>query len=231
MNNWSADVALRLLIALPVAACGHHHVYPPTEPYFSRAIWIEPTSGCTDSSARFLPQFRASDTLSGSTGMRHPDQLSAWLARRVPGGWASGPSIDRSNHATLWLRDPTKKRLAIAVLDSLAPANQLFPAARPDSLVALPARWDYAELYDWLQYLQTGFVRARGTGINAWGIDQSGNRILFGIESRETLPVMVNWLVGEGIPCRLVAVEVMGPIQIGGPTEIRKRAAKRNRAR
>ena len=205
------------LIALVISACGHHHVNPPVEPYRDRAIWIEPTTGCTDTSPRFLPKFRASDTLSGANGKLHPDRLSAWLARRVPGGWAFGPSIDGSNHATLWLREPTEKQAAIAALDSLAPPNQLFPATRPDSVVALQARWDYAELYDWMQSLQTALSGgARGTGVNMWGIDPSHNRILFGIETRETLETMVKWVVEQGIPCRLVAVEVSGPIHLLG---------------
>jgi hypothetical protein len=207
------------LMALAISACGHHHINPSVEPYRDRAIWIEPTSGCTDSSPKFLPKFRASDTLSGANGKLHPDRLSAWLARRVPGGWAFGPSIDGSNHATLWLRDPTQKRAAIAALDSLAPPNQLFPATRSDSVVALPARWDYAELYDWMQSLQTAlWGGARGTGVNMWGIDPSHNRILFGIETRETLETMVKWLVEKEIPCHLVAVEVTGPIHVLGPT-------------
>ena len=213
------------VIALAISACGHHHVNPPVEPYRDTAIWIEPTSGCTETSPKFLPKFRASDTLSGANGKLHPDRLSAWLARRVPGGWAFGPSIDGSNHTTLWLRDPTQKRAAIAALDSLAPPNQLFPATRPDSVVALPARWDYAELYDWMQSLQTAlWAGAQGTGVNMWGIDPSHNRILFGIETRETLETMVKWLVEKGIPCRLVAVEVSGPMHVlGRPASTRRR--------
>jgi len=203
-----------LLVALTTSACGHHHVNPPAEPYRDRAFWIEPTSSCADSSPKFLPKFRASDTLSGSSGKLHADQLQAWLARRVPGGWAYGPSLDGSNHATLWLRDPTQKRAAIAALDSLAPPNQLFPATRPDSIVALPARWDYAELYDWMQFLQA--APAIATGVNMWGIDAANDRIVFGIETRETLETMVKWLVEKGIPCRLVAVEVSGPIYLAG---------------
>jgi hypothetical protein len=203
-----------VLIAFAVFGCGHHHVNPPTEPYRDRAIWIQPTSNCNDSSPRTLPPFRASDTLSGRDGKLHPDRLSAWLARRIPGGWAFGPALDTSNHATLWLRDPTQKQAAISALDSLAPPNQLFPASRPDSIVALQARWDYAELYDWMEYLRNTATVARGTGINMSGIDPRNDRIVFGIETRESLPQMVGWLVKNGIPCGLVVVEVIGPIRL-----------------
>lgn len=217
MKTQFVKLVAPLMIPLAISACGHHHVNPPVEAYRDTAIWIEPTGGCTDTSPRLLPTFRASDTLSGINGKLHPDRLNAWLARRVPGGWAFGPTIDGSNHTTLWLRDPTQKRAAIAALHSLAPPNHFFPATLPDSVVALPARWDYAELYDWMQYLQTALAGgALGTGVNMWGIEPAQNRILFGIETRETLATMVKWLVEKGIPCRLVAVEVSGPIHVGG---------------
>jgi hypothetical protein len=47
-----------------------------------------------------------------------------------------------------------------------------------------------------------------------WGIDAANDRIVFGIETRETLDTMVKWLLEKGIPCRLVAVEVIGPIYL-----------------
>ena len=74
--------------------------------------------------------------------------------------------------------------------------------------------WDYAELYDWMEYLKGALGGAGGTGVNMWGTDTSRNRIVFGIETKETLPAMISWLVGRGIPCGLVAVEVVGPLRI-----------------
>jgi hypothetical protein len=67
-----------------------------------------------------------------------------------------------------------------------------------------------------MEYLRGALGGARGTGVNMSGIDTSHNRLIFGIETRETLPTMVSWLVGNGIPCGLVAVEVSGPIQLLG---------------
>jgi hypothetical protein len=52
------------------------------------------------------------------------------------------------------------------------------------------------------------------TGTNMYGIDAANDRIVFGIETRQTLETMVKWLVGRGIPCRLVAVEVSGPVYL-----------------
>ena len=214
MRSIQAQFA-RLMIAFGSYACGHHQVNPPTEPYRDRAIWIQATSNCNDSSPRLLPPVRASDTLSGNYGKVHNDRLTAWLARRVPGGWAFGPGVDSSKHWALWLRDTTQKRAAIAVLDSLAPPNQLFPSDRHDSLLVHQARWDYAELFDWMEYLRKrAESTARGTGINMSGIDPRNNRLVFGIETRESLPRMVSWLVESGIPCGLVVVEVIGPVRL-----------------
>jgi hypothetical protein len=75
-----------------------------------------------------------------------------------------------------------------------------------------PARWDLAELYDWKHYIESNFGTARGTGINGWGIMNQRNGVLLMIESATTLPVLTEWLRGLGVPCRLVLVEVRGPI-------------------
>jgi hypothetical protein len=81
-----------------------------------------------------------------------------------------------------------------------------------DSVIAVRVRWDFAELYDWMQYLQSVFTDARGIGVNSGGIDTRNNRIEFGVERQEQLPALVKWLIQKGVPCRLVAVRVNGPI-------------------
>jgi hypothetical protein len=55
---------------------------------------------------------------------------------------------------------------------------------------------------------------APGQGINGWGIDTRRNRILLMIEEAETLPSVTRWVQGLDIPCRLVAVDVVGPISL-----------------
>jgi len=110
----------------------------------------------------------------------------------------------------LWLREPSKKRQALAVLDTLLPSNPLFSKTHPDSVVAHKTRWDYAELYDWMQYLNSSMADLRGVLITGWSIDGLGGRLVFSVENRAMLPSMVAWLVSKGIPCRLVALRIMG---------------------
>ena len=118
------------------------------------------------------------------------------------------------NIGLLWLRDPSQKKQALAVLDTLLPPNPLFSRTHPDSIVAHKTRWDYAELYDWMQYLNSSMGELRGVRITMWSIDPLGDRLVYGIETREMLPAMVSWLISKGIPCRLVALKIVGQARL-----------------
>ena len=195
-------------------ACGRHHINPPAQPYVDPAIWVEPTNGCTDASPKSLPKFRASDTLSSSSVSTNPQVHTAWLARRVPGGLAFGQAFDENHHPIIRLTDPTQKFAALATLDTLAPSTGKPRAASADSVLAVRVRWDFAELYDWMQYLMNALSEARGIGINGGGIDTDNDRIEFGVEKRESVPGVVSWLIESGVPCRLVALRITGPIRL-----------------
>jgi len=107
------------------------------------------------------------------------------------------------------MRDTSAKRAALAVLDTLAPHGPLIAATYPDSVLAYQVRWDYAELYDWMEFLgRPG--QAEGVNVTAWAIDALEGRLFFGVETPEMVPAMSRWLVGKGIPCRLVVLRVMG---------------------
>jgi hypothetical protein len=75
-------------------------------------------------------------------------------------------------------------------------------------------RWDFAELYDWIQYLQSRLGEGGRIPITSYGIDTQNDRIEFGVETRESLPVLVSRFVDKGVPCRLVAIRVTGPILV-----------------
>ena len=199
----------QLLIGLLVSGCARQET--PTESSAPNFVWVDPSPDCSATSPRFLPPVRASDTVSAPTAY-DPERLSAWLARRVPGGWAFGTMVDSlHNVGILWLREPTRKKDALAALDTLLPPNYPnFSRTHPDSVEAHKVRWDYAELYDWMNYLQSSMRDLKGVEITGWSTDALGNRLVFGIEKREMLPTMVSWLVGKHIPCRLVTLLVMG---------------------
>jgi hypothetical protein len=212
MKAKSSSFTAAILVSAALSGCGHHHVNPTALPYVDRAIWVEPTSDCSESSPKALPKFRASDTLSGNTRISDPQAHSAWLARRVPGGVAFGHTFDDNHRPIVRLTDPTKKHAALIALDSLGASTGRSYAVGADSVVAVRVRWDFAELYDWMQYLMTEMSAARGLGINSGAIDTRNDRIEFGVVKRESLTSVVNWLIEQGIPCGLVAVRVTGPI-------------------
>jgi hypothetical protein len=171
-------------------------------------------SGCSDTSPKLLPKFRASDTLARETRNHDPQAYTAWLARRVPGGLAFGPAFDENHRPIIRLTDPAEKLAALATLDTLAPSTGQPRAMSADSIVAVRVRWDFAELYDWMQYLMNGLSETRGIGVNGAGIDTENDRIDFSVEKRESVAGLVSWLIEKGIPCRLVAIRVSGPTRL-----------------
>src|SRR5712672_219387 len=166
------------LVAILVCGCARHRGQPP-EPHRDEWIWADPAPGCTNNSPRFLPRFRASDTVSAPTKY-DPERMSVWVARRVPGGWSFGPMVDEIHNITrLWMREPDRKREALAVLDTILPPNLtrymrdslsygLFARTYPDSVLVGRVRWDYAELYDWRQYLLASARDLNGVRLTAW---------------------------------------------------------------
>ena len=194
--------------------CGPRRSKQAPAPYQDTRVWVNPSADCSGTSPRFLPKIRASDTVADPRGRYDSEKLSVWLARRVPGGWTFGPMVDSIRHRTLlWMRDTSQKQAALAALDTLAPHGPLFvssyPATYPDSVLPYQVRWDYAELYDWMEFLgRPG--QAEGVNVTAWAIDALEGRLFFGVETPEMVPIMSRWLVAKGIPCRLVKVGVMG---------------------
>jgi hypothetical protein len=115
------------------------------------------------------------------------------------------------NVGILWLREPDQKKKALAVLDTLLPPEYPnFRRTHPDSVVVRKVRWDSAELYDWMSYLQGSMRGGNGVAITAWAIDPLGDRLVFAIEKQEMLPAMVSSLLEKHVPCRLVQLDVQG---------------------
>jgi hypothetical protein len=134
--------------------------------------------------------------------------------------------VDSNHNITrLWMRDPTRKSEALAVLDTILPPKltrymqdslsyPLFPRTYPDSVLVGRVRWDYAELYDWMQYLLASTRDLNAVLVTGWAIDALAGRISFAVETPEMLPRMLSWLVSKGVPCRLVILRVMGPVRL-----------------
>jgi hypothetical protein len=216
------QVAIRVIALSAVLwatiSCGPRHSSQASASYQDPSVWVNPSPDCSPTSPRFLPNIRVSDTVSDPRGRNDSQKVSVWLARRVPGGWTFGPMVDSIQHRTLlWMRDTSAKRAALAALDTLAPRGPLFvaayPVTYPDSVLPYQVRWDYAELFDWMEFLgRPG--RAQGVNVTMWAIDALEGRLVFGVETPEMVPIMSRWLVGRGIPCRLVKLEVTGQIRL-----------------
>ena len=205
-----------LAVTLAVTGCHHTPSTPETQPVDRREYAIQPAGGCADASPRSRPPVRATDTLT-LAGARDENQLRAWRSLRVPGGWADGPwpANGPARPSTIWLRDPSSKRAALAALDTLAPPDpQSASMTRRDSVIAVAARWDSAELYDWLAYMATAPRSTPGPGFNSYGIDARRGRIVVGIERLESLPRLTAWLQGLGIPCDLFTAWQTGPFSL-----------------
>jgi len=216
VQNGMRVVALSVM-AWAAVGCNPRHSKEESAAYQDPSVWVNPSADCSPTSPRFLPKVRASDTVSAHHDRSDSEQVSVWLARRVPGGWTFGPMVDSIQHRTLlWMRDTSQKRAALAALDTLAPHGPFsvsrYPTSYPDSVLPYQVRWDYAELYDWMEFLgRPG--RAQGVNVTMWAIDALQGRLVFGVETPEMIPIMSRWLVGRGIPCRLVKLEVSGLIQ------------------
>ena len=211
-------VVCAVLCAVGIAGCRHRNV--PLS-YVDRTLWFIPAAGCAaspDSNPRWLPPTRASDTLSLAYATRHgvSRDIEAWLARRVPGGYGGGPyPAGDGGPSFLFLRDTTRLRDALAALDTLRrPPDPLYGWPRPASVVAVPARWDLAEYYDWFHYLESNFEDPLRSGIVAWGIDPFRQRLKFSLDTASRLPAFLEWLERMRVPCGLVKFEVSGPAHI-----------------
>ena len=123
-------------------------------------------------------------------------------------GKTTGPTIQQT---------PRRPTIELTTPTTLAPHGPLFvasyPATYPDSVLAFQVRWDYAELYDWMEFLgRPG--QADGVNVTGWAIDALEGRLFFGVETPEMVPIMSRWLVAKGIPCRLVKLGVMGQARL-----------------
>jgi hypothetical protein len=98
------------------------------------------------------------------------------------------------NIGLLWLREPNLKKDALAALDTLLPGGYAnFSRTHPDSVAIKRVRWDYAELYDWMNYLQSAMRDLHGVEITGWSIDALGGRLVFGMQS---VKCCLPWRVG-----------------------------------
>lgn len=146
-----------------------------------------PPLSLPDSLARQLPP---------RTGRMIPDDRWADLATTVPGGFA-GFFYDSTHTPILLLTQPTQ---AVAAQRALAGKIGL-----PPNATVRQARWDFAQLVDWFNYL----LPRLGVGVTA-DKDESIDRIRFSVTSIAARDSVVRALAALPLPCDLVVVDLNG---------------------
>lgn len=145
------------------------------------------------------------------------DERDAALARRGPGGYGGlyleynpppppGERARPETRAVVVLLVGTSQREA--ALRALAIQQE-----RPDLDVLRariqPARWTFAELYDWQGVILTPALR---DGVTTIDIDERENRIVFGVVDSAARARLAGKLSQLDLPCFLVGIEIVGAI-------------------
>jgi hypothetical protein len=146
------------------------------------------------------------------------DDHAAELARRVPGGYGGlyveydpplqpdGAIRFETRRVVVFLVDTTQSEAALRALSSTAHPEQL--PLNVAHARTRPARWSFAELYDWYGLLHNIVWRE---GIVTSGIDEKQNRVVYGVENAAGRERLERQLARLDLPCFLVGVRVAGP--------------------
>jgi hypothetical protein len=139
------------------------------------------------------------------------DMKWAKLALEVPGGFA-GIYLDDDGKPVLLLTHPEQKDAAIAALANrqlvyLPPGTELRDAT------VKRARWDFAQLYDWSQYLRNDRSPSLGAdmGASTFDIDEVHNRLAITVAPAGLKAAKAS-LRKLSLPRGLVSVEPASPI-------------------
>lgn len=133
-----------------------------------------------------------------------PDDKWADLARQVPGGFAGVLYVD--NKPVLMLTDPSQ---SAAAKQALAPS---FPTFDVRGAEVRQARWDFAQLVDWFDYLTARTPVWQTEGITSGDKDEAVNRISYGVLDAAARDRLVHTLAGIELPCDLIVIKITGPI-------------------
>lgn len=139
------------------------------------------------------------------TGLMRPDDHWADLAESIPGGFAGVLFIQ--GKPTMWLVHPEEVAAAKAALL----ADPTFGNFDIRGAEVLKARWDFAQLVDWYNYLN-------GTGV--WSTpgmvtgdkDERINRIRYGVKDEAGRAELVRRLEALNVPCDLIHIGLESPV-------------------
>jgi hypothetical protein len=190
------------LTLIAVATACSAVTQPDKSPALKTALTKVPD--CNGPATSLNPAIAAS--LPARSGNMMPDDKWADLAQQVPGGFAGVLYIE--NKPVLMLTDPSQ---SAAAKQALAPS---FPSFDVNGAEVRQARWDFAQLVNWYDYLLTRTQIWRTEGITSGDKDEAINRIRYGVVDAAARDRLVYALGGIALPCDLLAIEITGPISI-----------------
>ena len=138
------------------------------------------------------------------TGLMQPDDQWANLAERIPGGFA-GVIGDRGK-LVLFLTDPSQGEAAKAALAASTPSINVQGAE------VRQARWDFAQLVNWFNYLSQQSPVWSSPGMSSADKNEAINRIVYGTVDSASRLVLIEKLQALDLPCDLIRVDVTGRI-------------------
>lgn len=190
---------------------------PTLDDWLAQGKWADVGRACADDAPVVLAPEAASLSFATEPLPRTADLnvVSAWLARRLPGGWGGGVFYRRPDtDPTMYLKRPAERDSVLAALSRVPEARQDVGLVRNAAIIA--ARWDFAELYDWSLYLGQ-HVSWTEFAIVAWDINEAGNRLEISINEKrpEAVPLLEARLRELDVPCFLVRYR-LEPIAIAG---------------
>ena len=198
--------------------CAHtRHQKSETRDYQVPGHWANVGRECDSTAAATELPATVRDTLANPFDVRGgngPWTQRAAIARGIPGGWGGLTGRKEGLGFAIYLTDTTQRA---AALDALAKAGVPDVSSNTE---ARPARWTYGQLYDWFGYVHMHLRRVR---VTMWSLDESRNRIYYGVETEEAGLELDRQLTALNVPCFLVWREVIGAIQITSPSVPNKR--------
>lgn len=174
-------------------------------PHSSGPTWVRAGQPCpADAPVVDLPAGVRDSVRRLEVGHRSGDDRLAELAREVPGGFA-GMMLD--GDLVVFLVDTTQRDAALAALA----ARGALDGRDPKQVRVRKARWDFAQLFDWYQYLNLHMWRV--SGVVTSDIDDAANRITYGVmgESGRRRAERRLAELRPPPPCFLVTLDVVGP--------------------
>jgi hypothetical protein len=133
------------------------------------------------------------------------DDRWAVTAREIPGGFAG---IILEGGPVVFLVDTTQREAALAALI----ARHAIPGRHPERARVRKARWDFAQLHEWYEYLNGHLTGDPGFAMG--DIDEGNNRLTYGAGDEAAKRRFEDILARLDLPCGLVVVEVTGFVEL-----------------